>query len=134
MTIRRPMLALSLGMLMFAAVLGGSLGLMAAHASRQVNLVQGVQYYGPRNAAVTPAKFVSCLGTDWAAVYFYDTANKRWLHFFPVGGGAGQVPEWVNSPEAGGFALIPHGSAVALVMKVAKANATLPDRPEDVCP
>jgi hypothetical protein len=123
------MFVVAASMLLLAAALGGSLGLYAAQA-RQKTLFAGVNYAGPLGGDVTPAQYVACLGTNWNAVFFWDTANSRWLHYFPPS----QVPGFVNSPAGGGFTVIHPGQAVAILMKVTVQNATLPDSATEQCP
>ncbi len=130
--LRNRALVVLAGMALLAGTLGASLGLVAA--LQTTTLYEGVNYKGPLLDAVTPAKFVSCLGDNWSGVYLWDTAQGRWFHYFPEGTGQGQVPAWVNSPAAGGFNLIPRARGVALIMNDDMPTAHLPDRPTDVCP
>ncbi|MGI8927083.1 MAG: hypothetical protein ACR2HN_10630, partial [Tepidiformaceae bacterium] len=71
------------GMLLLAAVLGGSVGLVAAKP-RNFPLVIGQNYTGPvggGTVGVAPARWLSCLPpTSWSAVYTWDGPLKQWYH------------------------------------------------------
>ena len=125
------MLAFVVCSLTVAAVLGGSLGIVAAGSRPSLgtgfNLVGG-----PLSESVAPDKFVGCLpSTSWDAVYVWDSSNQTWKHYFNKANG---TPEYVNSTSAGGIGSIPRLSGVVLIMKTAVSNPFIPDRASENCP
>ena len=124
-------LAFVAGSVTVAAILGGSLGIVAA--GQRPSLGVGFNLVGgPLQSAVAPDKYVGCLpSTSWDAVYLWDGANQRWEHYFNKANG---TPEYVNSTSAGGINQIPRLAGVVLIMKTAVTNPTIPDKPGDTCP
>lgn len=118
--------------LAFAAILGGSLGLAAAGSKNSLVAGQNV-IGGPLKGDVSPAKYVSCLGTSWTALYLWDSrpaaeGGQRWQHYIRG------VPDYVNSAAAGGATNIPRLSGVYLFMSAAVAAPYLPDSNAETCP
>lgn len=125
------MFAFVVSSLALAAVMGGSLGIVAA-GSRQPLGVGFNLVGGPLQDSVTPDKFVGCLPTTaWDAVYVWDGANQTWKHYFNKANG---TPEYVNSTSAGGISSIPRLSGVVLIMKAAVSSPFIPDRSSEACP
>jgi hypothetical protein len=123
---RQKALVLAAATVALAALLGGSLGL--ATALHTTSLSAGFNLVGgPFGGEVTPAKFTSCLGTSWNAVYIWDAANQQWHHHFRT------APDYVNGANVGGIQTIPQLAGVALLMNTAVANAALPDAESDTC-
>ncbi len=117
--------------LMLAAVMGGSLGVVAAGSRGGLgagfNLIGG-----PLNDQVTAQKFVSCLPAgSWDAVYIWDGTAQKWQHYFNTANG---TPAYVNALDAGGINNIPRFAGVVLIMKTAVASPFVPERPADTCP
>ncbi len=118
--------------LAFAAILGGSLGL--ATAGTRSSLVAGQNVIGgPLKGDVAPAKFVSCLGNSWTALYTWDNRSaeqggQRWQHYLKG------VPDYVNSSAAGGITVVPRLAGVYLFMSSTLSSPFLPDSNADTCP
>ncbi|KAA0237751.1 MAG: hypothetical protein DYG91_10000 [Chloroflexi bacterium CFX7] len=119
--------------LAFAAILGGSLGLATA-GTRSSGLVAGQNVIGgPIKGDVAPAKFVSCLGNSWTALYIWDNRSaeqggQRWQHYLKG------VPDYVNSSATGGITVVPRLAGVYLFMSAAMSSPFLPDSNADTCP
>ena len=126
--IKRPMLALTVTMLGLAAVLGGSLGLAAAHTS---NLSAGFNLVGgPLAADTEPDDFMSCLPSNsWTSIYIWDAANQKWQHFF----NPANTPGYINSPQAGGIQTIKRLAGVVVLTNQAVSNANFKDSPSSSC-
>lgn len=118
--------------LALAAILGGSLGLAAAGTRSPLSAGLNV-IGGPLKGDVAPAKYVSCLGTSWSAVYIWDNRSEaeggqRWQHYLRG------VPDYVNGQSVGGIATVPRLSGVALIMTSAVASPFIPDQNSETCP
>ncbi len=119
--------------LAFAAILGGSLGLaVAGTRSDPLRIGQNV-VGGPLKGDVAPAKFVSCLGSSWSAVYIWDSRSadqggQRWQHYLRG------VPDYVNGQSVGGIAAVPRLAGVYIFMTSDVASPFLPDQNSDSCP
>jgi len=118
--------------LAFAAILGGSLGLAAAGTRDTLRTGQNV-IGGPLKGDVAPAKFVSCLGTSWSAVYIWDNhsadeGGQRWQHYLRG------VPDYVNGQSVGGIAAVPRLAGVYIFMTADVASPFIPDQNSDTCP
>ncbi len=126
------MFAITAGMLLLAAVLGGSLG-VAAGKGRNDGLVAGQNYIGPvGNQSVAPGTWLACLPVQsWSAVYSWDRNAQQWKHYFNTSKG---VPAYVNLPEVGGITLLVPPEGVALIMDVAVPNPWFKDTPSEACP
>lgn len=116
-----------------SAILGGSLGIAAA--GQRASLGVGFNLIGgPLQGDVTPAKYVSCLPAgSWSAVYIWDGANQRWLHFFNTGAPQ-NVPAYVNDPSVGGIVTIKAFAGVAIIMNTAVASPFVPEQATSNCP
>lgn len=124
------MFALTAGMLLLAAVLGGSLG-VATGKGRNDGLVAGQNYIGPTGGKVAPDTWLSCLpAQSWSAVYSWDAQAQQWQHYFNTAKG---VPAYVNLPEVGGITLLIPPAGVALIMDVAVPNPWFKDTPGEGC-
>lgn len=129
--IRTPAFALIVASLGIAALLGGSLGIVAAK-SRPFPLLVGENYSGPLLGDVQPASFIECVPpASWRALYTWDRVNKEWRHYFNTTKG---VPAYVNGAEVGGIILIKKGEGVAIIMDAAVQNPYLKDSEGDSCP
>ena len=118
--------------LAFAAILGGSLGFAAAGTRDTLRTGQNV-IGGPLKGDVAPAKFVSCLGTSWSAVYIWDNrpmdqGGQRWQHYLRG------VPDYVNGQSVGGIAAVPRLAGVYIFMTADVASPFIPDQNSDTCP
>ena len=119
--------------LAFAAILGGSLGLATA-GTRNDPLRTGQNVIGgPLKGDVLPAKFVSCLGSSWSAVYIWDShsaaeGGQRWQHYLRG------VPDYVNGQSVGGIATVPRFAGVYIFMTADVASPFLPDQNSESCP
>ena len=91
-------LAASVGV---AALMGGSLGVVAAGVRSQP-LAEGFNLAGgPLEANTPPDDFLSCLPDgSWSALYTWDGSAQKWLHYFD------NVPGYVNQPELGGIEVV----------------------------
>ncbi len=119
--------------LAFAAILGGSLGLAAAGTRSDPLLVGQNVVGGPLKGDVAPAKFVSCLGSSWSAVYVWDNrpegqGGQRWQHYLRA------VPDYVNGQSVGGIVSVPRFSGVYVFMTSQVTSPFLPDQNSDSCP
>lgn len=98
-----------------AAVLGGSLGLVAA-APRTVQLYEGSNLVGYTGTESIPAaEFVACLDkSGWIGVYRWDNrpladGGQRWLHYL------NNVPGYVNHPSVNGIDNIPAFAGLVVI-------------------
>lgn len=126
--ISRPVFALTATMVGFAALLGGSLGLVSAH---QQNLGAGFNIVGgPFFADTPPADYIACVPANaWTSIYIWDAQNQKWQHYFNTA----NAPAYVNSPAAGGIDTIKRLSGVVVLTTQAVPNAKFKDRPSDQC-
>lgn len=133
--ITRPIFALTATMIGLAALLGGSLGIVAAHqgslegpsAGRTTafNLVGG-----PFFEDMAPTTFMSCIPTTaWVSIYIWDAGNQEWKHFF----NPATVPAYVNAPSAGGIDTIKKLAGLVVLSTQAVPNAKFKDRASDTC-
>lgn len=118
-------------MLGIAAILGSSLGIVAAGTRQPLtagfNLVGG-----PLNADVQPVDYVGCLPAgSWTALYVWDAQNQQWKHFFNLT--AGSLPAYINGSNVGGIGTIPRLSGVVLIMSQAVSNPRLRDTASEAC-
>lgn len=122
----KPM-ALAAAALAIAALLGGSLGIVAAGA--RPPLQAGFNLTGgPLGADVQPDAYVGCLpANSWSAVYIFDGTSQTWKHFF-----AG-VPGYVNQSGNGGIAIIPRFAGVVLIMNQPVPAPKLRDTAAEAC-
>jgi hypothetical protein len=130
---RKTVLSVTVSLLGVAAVLGGTLGIAAAHhpasLSTGFNLVGG-----PFGADTPPDKFMECLPADsWSALYIWDAAAQKWSHFFNTAAPT-SVPEYVNGASVGGITTVPRAAGAVLFMNNAVPAAQFPDSPGDPCP
>lgn len=125
----RPILALTGAMIGIAALLGGSLGIVAAAHSQ--NLAQGFNLVGgPLGADTPPETYISCVPDDaWTALYIWDAQNQKWQHFFNTN----DAPDYINDPAAGGIETIKRLAGVVVLTDQAVPNAQFLDRPSDEC-
>ena len=125
----RPVLALTAAMLGIAAMLGGSLGIVAAAHSQ--GLVSGFNLVGgPLGADTAPDHYISCVPDgSWDAIYIWDAQNQKWEHYFNTS----DAPDYINDPAAGGIDLIPRLAGVVVLTSQAVPNAQFLDRPSDTC-
>ncbi|MCK9518542.1 MAG: hypothetical protein M0R74_05880 [Dehalococcoidia bacterium] len=115
-----------------AAVLGGSLGLVAAAPREQViyKNMNLVGYTGRQ--PIAPSEFLACVEkTGWIGLYRWEndpeTNDGRWLHYL------NNVPAYVNSPSVNGMDEIPaFGGTILIASK--QFNAFFPSRPGEACP
>ena len=127
--ISRPIFALTATMIGLAALLGGSLGIVAAAHSQSLssgfNLVGG-----PLGADTPPSDYMACVPANaWTSLYIWDSANQKWQHFF----NPATAPAFINSPAAGGISTIKRLSGVVVLTNQAVPNARFKDRPGDTC-
>jgi hypothetical protein len=118
-------LAATLGV---AAILGGSLGVVAAGVRQPLtagfNLVGG-----PLGGDVTPQQYIACLPTNsWNSVYIWEGATQSWKHYL------NGVPAYVNTAAANGITNIQRGAGVVLIMNTAVQNPVLKDSNAETCP
>ncbi|MBI2767099.1 MAG: hypothetical protein HYX53_14470 [Chloroflexi bacterium] len=119
--------AIVAGTLAAAALLGASLGVVAAGSKPPLasgfNLVGG-----PLGGDVPPADFVGCLPAgSWTSIYIWDGPTQQWQHFF-----AG-VPAYVNAPANNGVATIKRFAGVVLIMNQAVGSPRLKDQASETC-
>jgi hypothetical protein len=124
---KHKMFAVAAATLASAAVLGGSLGLVAA--GTKPPLAAGFNLAGgPLGGDVPPADFVACLPAgSWSAVYVWDGPTQEWQHYFTG------VPAYVNAPTNNGIATIKRFSGVVLIMNNAVASPRLKDTASEAC-
>jgi len=126
--IKRPMFAITVGMLGLAAVLGGSLGLAAAHTQSLANGFNLVG--GPLAADTEPDDFMACIpANSWSSIYIWDAANQKWQHFF----NPSNTPDYINAPEAGGIVTIKRLAGVVVLTTQAVDGAVFKDSPSSTC-
>jgi hypothetical protein len=125
----RPILALTGAMIGIAALLGGSLGIVAAAHSQ--NLVQGFNLVGgPLGADTAPQDYIACVPSGaWTALYIWDSQNQKWQHYFNTD----SAPDYINDPDAGGIETIKRLAGVVVLTTQAVPNAQFKDRPSDEC-
>ncbi|MEX0781058.1 MAG: hypothetical protein WD557_00290 [Dehalococcoidia bacterium] len=125
----RPALALTAAMIGVAALLGGSLGIVAA--AHNQSLVQGFNLVGgPLGADTAPGHYISCVPTSaWTAIYIWDAQNQKWQHYFNTD----DAPTYINNPDAGGIQTIKRLAGVVVLTTQAVPDATFLDRPSDQC-
>lgn len=116
-----------------AAVLGGSLGLVAA-APRHVKLYEGSNLVGYTGTQpIESNQFVACLDKQgWIGVYRWDNRSQaeggqRWLHYL------NNVPGYVNNPSVNGMDEIP-AFAGLVVIASKDFDAVFKTRASDTCP
>ena len=115
-----------------AAILGGSLGIVAAGTRQPLGAGFNLAG-GPLNSDVTPDQYVACLPVgSWNAVYIWDGVNQTWQHYFTTTG-ANAVPAYVNSSGSGGIVVIPKFSGVVILMQSAVASPRLKDSSSESC-
>jgi hypothetical protein len=130
-SIRRKSFAVVAASLTMAAMLGGSLGFVAAGARDPLGSGFNV-VGGPLSGDVGPAAFVQCLpASSWKAIYIWNSANQQWQHFFNTTKG---FPAYINLGQAGGISTIPKLSGVVLLMDSAVSNPFLKDTSAQACP
>jgi hypothetical protein len=112
-----------------AALLGSSVGVMAAREPQQLSA--GSNFIGGPIQAMPPQKFTSCLAAgDWNSLYVWDAPTQQWKHYInPT-----KVPAYVNDPQVGGIATIPALSGLAILMDNAVPSAIFPILNSDQCP
>ena len=125
----RPILALTGAMIGIAALLGGSLGIVVAAHSADLeagfNLVGG-----PLQADTAPADYIACVPSGaWQALYIWDAQNQKWQHYFNTT----TAPDYINDPAAGGIQTIKRLAGVVVLTTQAVPNAEFKDRPSDEC-
>jgi hypothetical protein len=124
---KRKSFAVIASTLAAAAILGGSLGVVAAGSKPP--LAAGFNLAGgPLGADVPPADFVGCLPQgSWSAIYVWDGPNQEWEHFFA------NVPAYVNDPASNGVATIKRFAGVVLIMNQGVSSPRLRDTPNEAC-
>lgn len=129
-SMRKAYLAVAMATLGLAAVLGGSLGMVAA--GTRSNLQAGFNLAGgPLQADTAPDQFVGCLpANSWTAIYIWDAVNQNWKHYFNTGDG---VPAYVNQAGVGGITTIPRFAGVVIIMKSAVSSPRLKDSNSESC-
>jgi hypothetical protein len=114
-----------------AAILGGSLGLVAAGTRSPLSAGFNITG-GPLGADVQPAEFVACLpASSWNAIYIWDAQAQTWKHHFNTNGTG--VPQYVNQTAVGGILVIPRLSGVILLMNQSVAAPRLKDTNAEAC-
>lgn len=125
----RKMAALFAGMLMVAALLGGTAGL--ASAGPRTSLSPGFNLVGGPRDETSPEDFMSCLPTtSWNSIYIWDSQMQVWQHYFNPAKG---IPAYVNLPTVGGISRIPRLVGVAVLMDEGVPNPRVKDSSGDVC-
>ncbi|MFN0096162.1 MAG: hypothetical protein ACKVVT_15480 [Dehalococcoidia bacterium] len=129
-TFRTKATALVAASLGVAAILGGSLGVVAAGVRQPLSAGFNLAG-GPLNGDVSPAEYIACLPTSsWNSVYIWDGPSQTWRHYFNTASG---VPAYVNQSTAGGIATIPRGAGVVLLMNSSVASPRLKDSNAESC-
>jgi hypothetical protein len=130
--IRRKSFAVVAASLGLAAVMGGSLGVVAAGV-RNTTLNTGFNLVGgPLGGPVAPDQFVACIpASSWSGMYIWDGATQTWQHYFNTADGT--VPGYVNTSGAGGIVNIPQLSGVVIIMKTQVSNPRLKDSNNESC-
>ncbi len=127
--IRRRSFALVVATLGVAAVLGGSLGIVAAGTKQPLKAGFNLAG-GPLNGDVPPDAFVGCLPAgSWNALYIWNGGNQSWQHFF----NPSSVPGYVNGVNAGGIDKVPRYAGVVIIMQSDVASPQLRDTPNETC-
>jgi hypothetical protein len=131
---KRKSFAVALSTMMVAAILGASLGVVAARQRTGETLHPNLNYIGgPMLGDVSPQHFVACLPAgSWKAVYTWDNrqedqGGQRWLHYFSG------VPAYVNSPTVSGITVIQRFAGIALIMNQSVTNPNFPDSSTETC-
>lgn len=112
--IRSRYTALVVASLGLAAMLGGSLGMVAA-ATRSVSIYEGQNLVGGPLQPMSPETFTECLPTaKWDAIYIWDSrkaddGGQKWLHY------VNNVPDVVNSTQVNGIENLPVGAGIVLI-------------------
>lgn len=116
-----------------AAVLGGSLGMVAAQTREPTKISEGMNLIGGPRRSIATEEFMACVDdSGWIGIYRWDNRSvedggQRWLHFL------NGVPAYVNDPRVNGMQEIPAGAGLVLLASK-DFQAYFKHSPTETCP
>jgi|GEM_PF-2707698 len=131
--IRNKALAVVIATFGLAAVLGGSLGMVAAQTRQPTELTEGMNLISSPRRSISVEDFMACVDKDgWIGLYRWDSRSEqeggqRWLHYL------NGVPAYVNDPRVNGMHEIPPYEGLVLITTRA-FNTYFKQSPTDTCP